>query len=515
MWILIVLCIVQLSISLFWACQKNYLFFDEVFSFQAANTAREERVEFLENEWMDESWYTSFMSVDEKDTFDYSIPFNNQIADVHPPLYYLFLHTVCSLFPGEVSFLMGMSVNILFFLGSTIAIYFLSKEILDRKDSALLAAVLYGVSYGGLNTMVYIRMYMLLTLMTLLHALVYMKHMEKQEVSWKGYGLLLITLVGGALSQYYFLFIAFFFGIWYSIKFFVEKRFKELGKYLATVFASAAISLLIWPSMISHMFGGSRGEEATGNLLSFDGYFLGLKEMFRILNNDLFTKLLPVILVGILVLFLICLKKGERFQVRQWNKAWVLLFVCVGYFLLVTKVAPYQVDRYVMPIYPFVMILVVGAAYTLFRKLIPAKFAIALCMIGFGGLSVVHMVVSGIPYTYAKNQDNIERWGIVEEYRDSYALYISDDKGAHYYDAVQMLKEYKGFYYVCDLGNVSETIEDMAMVKGNKIVVYVKNTRTTEEADLFVQKVFSGQRIGEENLLDKDEKWSVYTIESR
>ena len=368
MWILIVLCIVQLSISLFWACQKNYLFFDEVFSFQAANTAREERVEFLENEWMDESWYTSFMSVDEKDTFDYSIPFNNQIADVHPPLYYLFLHTVCSLFPGEVSFLMGMSVNILFFLGSTIAIYFLSKEILDRKDSALLAAVLYGVSYGGLNTMVYIRMYMLLTLMTLLHALVYMKHMEKQEVSWKGYGLLLITLVGGALSQYYFLFIAFFFGIWYSIKFFVEKRFKELGKYLATVFASAAISLLIWPSMISHMFGGSRGEEATGNLLSFDGYFLGLKEMFRILNNDLFTKLLPVILVGILVLFLICLKKGERFQVRQWNKAWVLLFVCVGYFLLVTKVAPYQVDRYVMPIYPFVMILVVGAAYTLFRK---------------------------------------------------------------------------------------------------------------------------------------------------
>lgn len=510
--ILLVICIIQLAISLFWASQKNYLFFDEVFSFQAANTARAERVEFLENEWMDESWYISFMGVDEADIFDYSIPFNNQIADVHPPLYYMFLHTACSLVPGEVSFIAGIGVNILFFLGCTIILYFLAKETFGKREIALLIVFLYAISYGGLNTMIYTRMYMLLTLMTLLHAWVYIKYMEQENVPIIGYIFLALTLLGGVLSQYYFLFIAFFYGVWYTVKFFIEKKYQVLWKYLATIIVSAAASLAIWPAMLTHLFSGNRGEEAAGNLLSFDGYFAGLKEMFRILNNDMFTKLLPVILLGILFILIICMKKGFRLNLVDYKKSFVILFVCAGYFLLVTKVAPYQVDRYVMPIYPMIYMLVIGVVYVLLEKLIPARFAVTLCVVGFGGLSAVHMVHSGIPYTYAKNQDNIERWAVVEEYKDNYALYISDDRGAHYYDAVQMLKEYKGYYYVFDLNTVEKTKSDMQIVEED-VLVYVKNTRTLEEADTFVKKVFEGQSLTEDNLLDQDEKWSVYLIE--
>lgn len=506
------ICIVQIVVSLFWASQKNYLFFDEVFSFQASNTARKERVEFEENVWMNETWYESFMSVDEEDAFDYSIPFNNQKTDVHPPLYYMMLHTVCSIVPGEVSLMAGISVNLMFFLGSTVVLYFLTDTVWRRKEIAVLAAFLYAVSFGGINTMIYTRMYMMVTFMALLHSLVYMKYMEQDKISGKAYLFLMVTLIGGVLTQYYFLFIAFFFGVWYTVKFFVEKRYKVLFVYWGTFVTSALISLGIWPSMLTHLFGGGRGEEAADNLLSSEGYFESLKEMFRILNNDMFAKLLPVIILGIVLLWIVGLKKGTPDKELYYKKMLPILFVCIGYFLLVTKVAPYQVDRYVMPIYPLVYMMVIGLTCMIAEKVLPKKLVLALCVIGFGGLSLIHMIHSGIPYTYVKNQNNIERWAVVNEYRDNYALYISDDKGAHYYDAVQMLKEYQGFYYACNLENVQQIISDMEDVADKGLVVYVKNTRTREEAEDFVQKVFPGQKLNQENLLDEDEKWSVYLI---
>lgn len=510
---LIIICIIQLAVSIFWGSKKNFLFFDEVFSYPAANNAYEADAEFAENVWMDESWFENYMSADSAHRFDYSIPYENQTNDVHPPLFYFLLHTVCSMIPEQFSYWTGIGVNIVFFLGCTIVLYFLGKEVSGSKICALVVAFLYAVSYGGINTMVYIRMYMLLTFMTLLHSLVYLKCFEEETIKPKSYIFLALTLVGGVLSQYYFLFIAFFFGAWYTIKFIIEKRYKVLVKYLFTILISAAVSLAVWPSMLAHLFGGGRGEEARGNLLSFDGYFTALKEMFRIMNNDMFTKLLPVILIGIIGLAFICLKKGKHIERKYIGKVAVILFVCAGYFLLVTKAAPYQVDRYVMPIYPMIYLLVVGSAYILLSKLIPKKFAVVLCIAGFGGLSAIHMVHSGIPYTYEKNEYNIERRAVVEEYKDNYALYISDNKGCHYYDAVQMLKEYKGYYYIYDLSAVDQVREDMEALNGEQeLVVYVKNTRTIDEAKALIEEVFPENTLDEENLLDEDEKWNVYLI---
>lgn len=508
-----IICAIQLVVSVFWGSKKDFLFFDEVFSYPAANNAYEADADFAENVWMDGSWFENYMSADSMHRFDYSIPYENQTNDVHPPLFYFFLHTVCSIIPEQFSYWAGIGVNIVFFIGCTIILYFLSKEIFGNKACALLIAFLYAVSYGGINTMVYIRMYMLLTFMTLMHALVYIKCFEEEKIKPKSYLFLVLTLIGGVLSQYYFLFIAFFFGVWYALKFVLEKKYKVLIKYILAILVSAGISLIYWPSMLTHLFGGGRGEEARGNLLSFDGYFAALKEMFRILNNDMFTKLLPIILIGIMGLAVICWKKGKRIERKCLERGAVILFVCVGYFLLVTKAAPYQVDRYVMPIYPMVYLLVVGSAYIVLSKLIPKKFAVVLCLVGFAGLSAVHMVHSGIPYTYDKNEYNIERQAVVEEYKDSYALYISDKKACHYYDAVQMLKEYKGFYYVYDLTEVDRVKADMDILRGEKqLLVYVKNTRTLDESRTFIEEVFAGNTLNEDNLLDEDEKWNVYLI---
>ena len=510
---LVLICAVQLTIALFWASKKSYLFFDEVYSYPAANNMESTAYAFPENEWADGTWFDEYMGVSKEHRFHYAIPFGNQVTDVHPPLFYILLHTASSFVPGHFSFMAGLSVNIILFIASSIALYFLGKEIFQNKSAALIIALLYGVSYGGLNTMVYIRMYMLLTLMTILHLLVYLRYFDEERIPLKGYLLLTVTLVAGVLSQYYFLFIAFFLGVWYTIKFFLEKKYIILGKYLGTIFASAALSLMIWPAMLHHLFGGVRGTEATENLFASGDYFSQLKEMVRIINNDMFTKFMWIILAGIAVLFMISRKKGCNVSEKTKKNITVTLFVTIGYLLLVTKVAPYQVDRYLMPVYPLVYAVIVGSVFYVVSVIFNKKLAAILCILGFGGLSMIHMVHSGIPYTYMKNPDNIERQKIAEEYQDSYALYISDNGECHQFYSAQMLRKYQGFYHVYDLTTTEKTTTDMQILENEeKLVVYVSNTKDMEEINRFVGSIFNGAVLSEENLLDEDDDWNVYLL---
>lgn len=512
--LLILICALQLIVSIFVGSKKNFLFFDEVFSYPAANNVESIDYEFPQNQWMDSSWFDDYMGVDSEYRFDYAIPYNNQVTDVHPPLFYFFLHTASSFVPEKFSFMAGLSFNIVFFIVSTIVLYFLGKEVFGNPACGLVTGLLYAISYGGLNTMVYIRMYMLMTMMALLHIWVYLKYFEQEKVPVKGYVFLMLSMIGGVLSQYYFLFVAFALGVWYTLKFLIEKKYQMLLKYLGTVLASAAVSLLIWPSMINHLFGTVRGKEAQGNMLAFDGYFSDLKEMVRILNNEMFTNLFFVILAGMVLLAILNYIKGYRISKDNLKKIGEIFLVCIVYLLLVTKLAPYQIERYVMPLYPLVYLLVVGCCVQLMSNLISPKFAAVLCILGFGGLSLIHIVLSGVPYTYAKNQNNIERFAIVNEYGDDYALYISDNGECHQFYSAQMLRHYKAYYHVYDLSTAEQVKEDMRLVEDEEsIVVYVSKSRTSEEVDAFMQEIFEKKLSVAGKHLDEDDDWNVYLLE--
>ena len=512
---LILICCLQLLVSLYWCDKKGYLFFDEVFSYAAANNEESIFYEFKENQWMDKSWFDEYMGVSSEHRFEYSIPYRNQIRDVHPPLFYFFLHTACSMVPGEFSFMAGMGFNIIFFIGCTIGLYFLGKELFGNYASGLLVGFLYAISFAGLNTVVFIRMYMLMTFFTVWHVLVYLKCFEKEQVTIKGYALLCLTLVGGVLSHYYFLFIAFCIAAWYTLKFFGKKNYIVLIKYLSTIMISAMITLMVWPTMLTHLFGAGRGKEAQSNLLNLTGYMGDLKTLFNVLNNDLFTKMLPLIILGILVLILVFRRKNIPVLSRKHSmKILMVLFVSVGYFLLVAKIAPYKVDRYVMPIYPLVYLIVIGVVFELVSKFVNKKIAVLICILGFGGLSVIHMVYSGIPYTYAKNSDNIERQAIVEKYHDNYAIYISDNGECHHFASAQILKNYKAFYHVHDLNAVDQTKENMEILQeGEKVVVYVSKSRNMDEVNTFLGEVLEATSLEDFILLDEDEAWNGYFFE--
>ncbi len=509
------ICFLQILACLYYGNQKSFLFVDELFSYASANYKDKEGTELPQNEWENEEWYDKYVTVDPEHRFEYAIPYKNQISDVHPPLFYLLLHTSCSLIPGKFSYWTGIGWNILFLIGCTVILYFLGKEIFSSQIAGLLSAFLFGITYGGLNIMLYIRMYVLLTFLTLLHVLVQVKYFEKEEIPFKAYIFLSLTLVGGVLTHYYFLLAAFAACAWYTVKLLLSKKYLYLSWYLASIFISAAISLGIYPSMWTHIFKGGRGVEAGANFLSFQGYWEDLKVMWKILDGQLFTRML-IPLLGLLLLLAVLLYRNKRKAEIMNAKIIFLGFVAVFYFLLLTKITPYLMDRYIVPIYPLIYLLAVGCTYRIFLSFGPRRVVMFLCLAGFGGLSLVHLTLSELHYTL--KTETTARRSVVDTYAENYAVYITEEKPLHkHYDAMQILKGYRGFYYMTApvSGQETEKVKrDMGILEGEKdVVLYVDKEQEFEEIRLFLEKVIP--EIDEEDIqvLNSDTDWNVYLIE--
>ena len=510
------ICALQLALATFWASKKSYLFMDELFSYATSNRAEGVAASLPSNEWLDEKWLIDYMSADSEHRFEYSIPYKNQDADVHPPLFYLFLHTASSLIPEEFSYWAGTGCNILFFLGCTITLYFLGKEFLKDKIYSLLVAFLFSVSYGGLNAMAFIRMYMLLALFVLIHTYIYLKYFEEEEIPGKAFLFLGVTVILGTLTQYYFVIIAFFFGVWYGIRFLRKKDYNNLGKYIATAVISAGISVAIYPTMLKHIFRTGRGVEARENLVSLSGYFKDLFTMWRLLDSQLFTNLFVIIFLILIVLFAIYKKQGGTKNIKLSGKTGAILFACAGYFVVVTKIAPYCIDRYLMPIYPLVYMVVIGAMYKLGIRILPVKKVASLCVLGFAGLSVVHMLHSAIPHTYSKDVVITPRLTLAEEYSDTYAIYVRarDEEFPRYYDILQVLSKHKGYYYIDNVRNVEQFKDDMKLLEDeHRVVVYVDVDLSWENDCEMLKKSVLGVKMNTESLLYEDQNWDVYLLE--
>lgn len=514
----ILICVLQLLLSLFWAEKKSYLFMDELFSYASANRAEGTAAELPSGEWLDEKWLEEYMSADSEHRFEYSIPYRNQSTDVHPPLFYLFLHTACSFVPEKVSYLAGISFNILFFAASTFGLYALGKILFRDKICGLLTAFLYSVSYGGLNTMVFIRMYMLLTLIVILHVYGYLNYMEREKPPLKGYLFLGGTFVAGVLTQYYFAIIAFFLGIWYTVRFIYKKQYRKLIAYIATVLASAGVSLMIYPTMLHHVFRTGRGIEARENFSSSAGYLEKLEIMWKLLDSQLFFNLFFIVLAGLIVLLVLYTRKYGKVWQGYPVKMGGILFACAGYFMVVTKIAPYQIDRYLMPIYPLVYLLIIGSFYKLFLKVWSKKTSIVVCVAAFGGLSALHMLYSAIPHTYSEDIVITPRLEIAENYQDQYVLYFGkrEEDIPKYYDILQVLGKYRGYYYVDNLTESEKVSDDIEMLQNeNSFVVYVDENMKMQEVSAYLEKIFPDAVLDETCLIHQDENWDVYLIENQ
>lgn len=314
--------------------------------------------------WITGEQFQDYITVEKGDSFNYLSVYFNVKDDNHPPLHFMLLHTISSIWQGKAEPFMGCLINLAAVLGCCALMMALGR-LLGGKGARLgiLAALMYGLSSGAVATTLLIRMYGLMTFFCVALFYIHVKKWQKKEFTSHNKGLIAVTVLG-FLTQYFFLFYCICLAGVTAALLIGEKRWKDLKCYVRSMVIAAAVGLVIFPFAISDVFSSGRGVEALGNLKNgMDGYGTRLAAFGQILLTRLFGSPKSALGHGILlVLFLLITGlvwgawrewKGRRIQ----NGPLLLMFLIppVGYFLLAARMSPYLVDRYIMAVFPFAM----------------------------------------------------------------------------------------------------------------------------------------------------------------
>ena len=296
------------------------------------------------------------------DSFSLKNIWLNQGNDVHPPLYYLCIHIITLLTNHFMALKTGILVNIIFHLVNIYLIWLILKEAIHNKYTAILGSLLYAFLPKALGNVLFVRMYVMLTVFILCLILLFVKRVSMlDKPSDKVFYIkLAIISVAGTLTHYYFLIYLFFCCMIWGIYILIKRRWKELAVFLATMAASAGISIAIFPYMLQHIFVGYRGEESFKNLLSASVFIKNFQTYWKALDEVYGGFLLAIIVAAVLnVLFAGYLLMEKRTKRNGGNTLkWIMLLIPPSlYVLTIARISSITSSRYIAPAYAVCIIL--------------------------------------------------------------------------------------------------------------------------------------------------------------
>lgn len=431
--------------------------------------------------WIEREQFQDYLTTDGTDNFNYFSVYFNVKDDNHPPIHFMLLHTISSLFVGKIHPIMGCFINIVMSVACAVLIM-KCGALLDKYQvttdgkgirMGMLAAVLYGCSQASLATMLLIRMYGVLTCLCLFTFYLHMNKWWGKGFEKKNVGLILVTVLG-FWTQYFFLFYCISLSAVMVLCLWKSKRTKEIFAYIRTMVIAAVIGVAGFPFAISDVFSSSRGVEALGNLRGGIGdYIERLGNFGKILLNRCFGNWV----LGI-VLILLCLGILGYLFTRYKEYRMELVLYCVpvwGYFLLAAKMSPMYVDRYLMAAFPFVVSWLVPVlcvkGFTYGKAL----------RIGIGGIltcyCLLHVLSYDGSYLYTGYKEQL---AVAEEYREKPCICLYEGSG--YYDNLMEFTKYEKTLLVTP--EELKTRKDTASLeKMTEFVMVVKHTVSQEQLE--------------------------------
>lgn len=422
--------IVLLIILAFAGTKKSGFHVDEFFSIINANwSVEEQKAEEAKqkNTYSGQELINLCLVQQADDRFDFETVWKNQASDTHPPLYYVLVHTAASIFMTRLNMIeLGLLVNI----PIALLIYFFMIKLIqlftDNKKEATIYAFLYSISFCAVNSFLFVRMYLLLILFSILLIYILCKSCTKDSVPISFYVQLGLIEIGGTLTQYYFLIFLFSACLVMFIFFCMKKKYKILGLSCITTLVSLILAYMIFPASLTHMLKGNRGLEAIENAASAN-LVQRTRDMFSFINAQVYGNCGILVMVAILILLgLVIYKKRDKSDRSNiiGIKYYILILPGVLTFLVISKVAAYTVDRYIME----VMFCFFLGSFLLMRKL-------ALCICNswktkVGILFVVAICIllayrKPLPYLVSHEKGYIEQ--IEELGNDTKCFYMFDE----------------------------------------------------------------------------------------
>lgn len=351
------------SVCFLFGNRKEGMFIDEVYTYGLSNSYYAPFVSSLKDGDMIDKVFTrqellDYVSVGDNDRFAAGSVYYNQVHDVHPPLYYWIFNFVSSLTPNHFSKWTGLILDFVFYIITLLLLYKLACLLFGKGFVPVATVLLYGLSVIGLSTMIMIRMYILMTLLSVLMAYLVCRIMRDKK-PWM-YPALGLTILAGLLTQYYFVFYAVLLIIAYDIYALVKKDYK--GFWLTSAFSLVGALLLfaVFPACIDQVFADAlvSGGNAVENLKSVWQYADRFVIIVRGTCHQMLAMMIVALIaiVGIIVFHKKVSAAGERRELC-WE-ALVFIVPAALTYILVIIISPVTEYRYVYNLIPFVALTV-------------------------------------------------------------------------------------------------------------------------------------------------------------
>ncbi len=351
--------VISLALSFVFTAVKQGYHEDELLTYNLANSSKQLGVDA---QWNSPEDFNEYLTAGEH-RFDYQNVYANQVIDAsHPPLYYALVHTVCSFFPGVFSRWLAFAINVVMMTGALILLFKIGQRVTGSNLYALIGVGGYAFSIACITTTIYLRMYASLTFWVLAFLYLSLRMYDKKNtVKITDCIPMLIVVICGILTQYYFILCAGLIGLVFLIFKIKEHCVKDLLFYIVTAVVGAGIALAVYPYIITNVLGGNRGLGSlelnidTVTIITFFVY-----KMFcyvQILAKDLFLGqlwlliLCTVVLIASFIYFRFVKKR------KLPRKAWFIIVPGVVFFLGISAVSPFNSDRYVMASLPLLSLM--------------------------------------------------------------------------------------------------------------------------------------------------------------
>lgn len=411
--------------------------------------------------WISAARFRAYVTTDAEDAFNYLSVYFNVRDDTHPPLYYMLLHTVSSVFKDRLAPWMGGALNILFLLGCCALMIQLGQELTGNRMYGWLAAILYGCSCGAIATVLLTRMYGMMTFFCLWELYLHIRKRKTGEWERRNKGLILLT-TAGFLTQYFFVLYMIGLALVTVSVLCREKSLRALFVYLRSMVIAAILGVCLFPFCLSHILTGERGADALGSLLQgFGGYGQRIAAFGSILVSAFPGKAAGVTLCLVLLAVLFLLR-GKRERYAGPVEILMLVLPTVLYFLLAAKLAPFLVDRYVMPLFPLTVLIMVWAFS---RVRIPAWAWAGAAL----ALAVMSSAVYDGEYLYRGYGQQL---AVAEAYSDLPCVCVYTGYG--YYENLPEFTEYERTLLVTPQ-ELAERSEDAVLEESGQLVILIKS----------------------------------------
>lgn len=393
----------------------------------------DEKTAKYQSENSDSVWRTredanEVMKIDSiSEALDFFTVYWNTSRDVHPPLFYFVVHIVSILFFNSFSKYIIFYINLLFFLATCVVIIKIMKK-LDKEHAAVPALILYGLSSGAISTVMFQRMYMMLTFFTLWFLYTNLKiYYSEFKLDKKLKIELCAVTVLGFLTQYYFCIYAAFLAFIMILLMIIDKKKAEIKSYIWQFIKSAIIGVLLFVYSISHIFFSYRGIGGDGSQFTFlNKLIFFMKDSFGAFGlQNVIGIVLGLILV--IAIALECRNKEKR------NLLAIFIVPLIFYIIAVSKLSPYKSLRYIMNILPLIAILII---YILDNVLKNKKISMSILTILVVFISLYGLKQNNVEFLYTGYNEYLQ---IAEEYKDDRFVMISTSYFNHIANIQEMM----------------------------------------------------------------------------